>query len=256
MTFEILKLIADENNITAITRTLLNDMLTCSKELLEDMTPSVCNIIEMNAPTKIWYFDSMLRILVIAGNYVDEESINSVLNIVTNTPQLQAYALYKLYLAACDNQNQEGLIKTIFWLLGEYYGRFPSYLAILFSGVDPVSGQKLPKISEESVVSMIVSFSKASKSTIVKQTGMNALMKMESKLRDRRLRDEIKGYIGEMKYSENYECQTRASEYSNLLEEQWAEWKEEIFKPMPAPDPSFVTVSEYPISHLGSSSAQ
>jgi len=120
MTLEIIKQIADESNIKSITSQLFNDMLVCKKEYLENMTPKVCAIIEANAPTKSWYFASMLRVLVIAGNYVNDESINNLLNVVSNTIEIHSFAIYKLYLALCENQDQEGLAKALFWLAGEH----------------------------------------------------------------------------------------------------------------------------------------
>jgi AP-1 complex subunit gamma-1 len=63
-------------------------MLTTKPEFLEDMTPSVCYIIEKHAPNKVWYFKSMLRVLVIAGNYVNEEAINNLLNMLSNTIEI------------------------------------------------------------------------------------------------------------------------------------------------------------------------
>ena len=123
MTLDILKIISSTDLIANIMSHLFNDMLVSKKEFVEDMTPAVCFIIENHSPSKIWYFTSMLRVLVIAGNYVNEDSINNLINVLSNTPEIQAYALYKLYLALCENQDQEGLAKTMFWLMGEHVGK-------------------------------------------------------------------------------------------------------------------------------------
>jgi AP-1 complex subunit gamma-1 len=237
MILEILKMITDESNIAQVSRTLFNDMLSCTPELLKDMTPSVCKIIELNAPTKVWYFDSMLRLLVIAGHYIEDETVNSLINLVSNTPQLQAYAMYKLYFAAIDNQNQEGLIKTLFYLLGELS-------QVMTAGVDNSSGQQLPKITEDKLVGLVIDIAKETKSKAVKQQALNSLIKLERKSRDGSIKSVIKRYIQLQTKSEDYESQTRAFEYSHLLEPEWSEWKEEIFQPMPAPDPSLATISE------------
>lgn len=237
MILEILKMITDESNIAQVSRTLFNDMLSCTPELLKDMTPSVCKIIELNAPTKAWYFDSLLRVLVIAGNFIEDENVNSLINLVSNTPQLQAYALYKLFFAALDNQNQEGLVKTLFYLLGEMSH-------ILTGGVDPASGQQLPKVTEDRIVGLVLDIVKETKSRAVKQMALNCLVKLERKSKDSSIRAAIKRYVQLQTKSEDYESQTRAFEYSHLLEPQWSEWKEEIFQPMPAPDPSLATISE------------
>jgi len=237
MILDILRLVADESNIAAIARTLFNDMLGCSQELLKDMTPSVCQILEQNALSKAWYFDSMLRVLVIAGNHVDEENVNSITNLITNTPEIQAYAIYKLYFSALDNQHQVGLIRILFWLLGEY-GQ------ILLLGKDPTSSASLPKITEDKLVNLIIDISTQTKNFAIKQISTTSLVKLEMKIQDKELKKKIKAYIQQLTKSEDYEVQTRAFEYSHLLEVEWADWKEEVFKPMPAPDPALFSVSE------------
>ena len=118
---EILKLITDETNIAGVTRTLFNDMLSISSSsYLKEMTPAVCQIIELNAPNKVFYFDSMLKVMSIAGNFVADESVYSLVNLVIVTPEMQGYALYRLSQAVTVNQLQEGLVKTLFWLAGEF----------------------------------------------------------------------------------------------------------------------------------------
>ena len=237
MILEILKLIADETNITFLARTLFNDMLGCSPEMLADMTPHVCQILEMNALSKSWYFDSMLRVLVIAGNYVEEESINSIINLVANNIEIQAYAIYKLYYSALENQQQIGLVRTLFWLIGEYG-------AILLEGKDPKTGASLPKISEEKLVNLILDLSRETKNPSVKQVGITALVKLDLKIKEKKLKGMIQKYVQSQTKSEDYEMQTRAFEYEHLLKEDWIEWKEEIFIAMPAPDPALFSVSE------------
>lgn len=237
MILEILKMVTDETNIAQVSRTLFNDMLSCSAELLKDMTPSVCKIIELNAPTKAWYFDSLLRVMVIAGNYIEDETVNSLINLISNTAPLQSYAMYKLYFAAVDNQNQEGLIRTLFYLLGEH-------AHLLISGIDPTTGQSLPKVGEDKIVGLIVDLAKQATSRQVRQIAINSLLKIERKMTNTVNKETIKRFIHSQTKSEDYESQTRAFEYGHLLEPEWSDWKEEIFQPMPAPDPSLISISE------------
>lgn len=61
MTLEILKNVVDEENVNSIVKSLFNDMLTCSDDALEETVPKVANIIEMHAPSKVWYITAMIR---------------------------------------------------------------------------------------------------------------------------------------------------------------------------------------------------
>lgn len=233
---DILKLITDETNIAGVTRTLFNDMLSISTAYLKEMTPSVCQIIELNASNKAFYFDSMLKVMSIAGNYVGDESVYSLVNLVIVTPEMHAYALYKLYYAVLDNQVQEGLVKTLFWLAGEF-------CTIFFTGIDPHTKQSLPKISESQLVELMLEICKTIKSSGARQITLNSLMKIEAKVTTAAIRTSIKQFVAGQTRNEDYECQTRAYEYNHLLSEELREWKEDLFKPMPAPSADFISVA-------------
>ena len=53
----------------------------------------------------------------------------------------------------------------------------------------------------------------------------------------------IKQFVAGQTRNEDYECQTRAYEYNHLLSEELREWKEDLFKPMPAPSADFISVA-------------
>ena len=40
------------------------------------------------APSRRWYVDTLIKVLVLAGNYVNEESTSSFIHLVTGTPEL------------------------------------------------------------------------------------------------------------------------------------------------------------------------
>jgi Adaptin N terminal region/Adaptin C-terminal domain len=216
MTLDILKIISEEQHMTTITNNLFNDMLTTKPEFLEDMTPSVCYIIEKHAPSKIWYFKSMLRVLVIAGNHVNEEAINNLLNMLSNTPDIQAYALYKLYLALCENQEQEGLAKTIFWLMGEhpskslfaniFFDYLLIFLAILIKGYDSNTQKDFPRISSNNILNLIENILNGKVGSLTKQMGMNCLAKLFAAINNIEDKNRIRKIIDDHKNSPNYEA--------------------------------------------------
>lgn len=132
MTLEILKNIVDEENVNSIVKSLFNDMLTCSDQALEETVPKVANIIEMHAPSKVWYITAMIRVLIISGNFVSSNVANSLLNIISSTNEIQAYAAYKIYLAYFEHSNQKALAQIFLWITGEFG-------SILNNGFDAVS---------------------------------------------------------------------------------------------------------------------
>lgn len=244
MTLQILKHVSNSQNIALITRHLFNDMLSCAPEALQETTPIVCGIIESNAQTVDWYFKSMLRVLVIAGNFVDEENVNAVINTVSNTPEIQAYAVYKLYFALCENQEQQGLAKCVFWLVGEH----PS---ILIEGIDAVNNESLEKIPEESIVNLIDNVLESGDSTSgTKNMALNCLVKLYDNFKKEETRNRVDEILSDRKGEEDVETQNRAVEYEMLVKKDWIDVREEIFQAMPAPDMALFAVSEKPLGEV------
>lgn len=64
--------------------------------------------------------DTIIKVLTLAGNFIKEESISSLIHLVCSTPELQTYALQKLYYSLLENVNQGGLAKAALYLVGEF----------------------------------------------------------------------------------------------------------------------------------------
>ena len=58
--------------------------------------------------------------LCLAGNYVTEETVSSIINLIVATSDLHLYSVYKLYLSVKNNFAQEGLVKVALYVIGEF----------------------------------------------------------------------------------------------------------------------------------------
>jgi len=68
-------------------------------DFLKELTLNICLIVDKHSPSRRWYVDTVTKVLTLAGNYVKEESISLLIHLVCSTPDLQTYALHKLYFS-------------------------------------------------------------------------------------------------------------------------------------------------------------
>ncbi len=77
-------------------------------------------MVEKYAPNRRWHIDSIIKVLTLAGNYVEEESIAVVIHLISATKNLQTYSVCKVFFSLREHMNQQGLTKLTLWCLGEF----------------------------------------------------------------------------------------------------------------------------------------
>ena len=58
--------------------------------------------------------------LCLAGNYVSDETVSSIINLIVSISELQLYTVHKLFLSVKNNLAQEGLVKVALYIFGEF----------------------------------------------------------------------------------------------------------------------------------------
>ncbi|GAA5843131.1 hypothetical protein JCM5353_007207 [Sporobolomyces roseus] len=110
----------NEQNVRVLIRELLAFLEVADNEFKLGMTTQVCAAAERFAPNRRWHIDTVLRVLKLAGNYVREEVLSGFIRLITHTPDLQSYTVYKLYTALKADVSQESLTLAGVWTIGEY----------------------------------------------------------------------------------------------------------------------------------------
>ena len=68
--------------------------------------------------------------LTLAGNYVKDESLSSLIHLISSTAQLKTYSIHKIFFCLRENLNRDGLIKVGLWCIGEFGGLLTSGKAV------------------------------------------------------------------------------------------------------------------------------
>lgn len=76
---------------------------------------------ERYAPSIRWHLETLLSILIAAGNYVRDDVTTSTIQIISNSPSNeQANVTVKLWESIQDNFENQPLLQVAIWCIGEY----------------------------------------------------------------------------------------------------------------------------------------
>jgi len=116
---DLLYSMCDTTNAGPIVNELLRYLQTADYAIREEMVLKVAILTEKYATDAQWYIDMTLKLLSLAGDHVNDEVWQRVIQIVTNNEELQAYAAHTL-LGYMKNDCHESLVKIGCYVLGEF----------------------------------------------------------------------------------------------------------------------------------------
>lgn len=218
-------LIINNSNIKHIVKECLNFLLVAENEFKLELTTKITLSLEKYSPSIKWQIDTLIKMLSLSGNYVSEESISSILNLIVSTSELQLYTIHKIFIAMQNNLAQEALVKVGVYLLGEF-----APLLVSNPAQDPEGSPIV--VSESAVTELLqeINDRKYSNST-VKEFTLNTLMKLSTKFSSSY--KTIRTMIENERTSYYSEVQQRAVEYSVFNSSNDQETKMEVTKNIP-----------------------
>ncbi|KAF9652014.1 Adaptor protein complex AP-2 alpha subunit [Thelephora ganbajun] len=110
----------DVDNSEVIVGELLRYLKIADYALREEMVLKIAILTEKYASSYKWYVDTILELIAAAGDHVGEEVWYRVIQIVTNTEDLQAYAARVTLEYLKTPTAHESLVKVGGYILGEY----------------------------------------------------------------------------------------------------------------------------------------
>lgn len=218
----------NDQNIRVLIRELLAFLETADTEFKPNLTSQIAIAAEKHAPTKRWHVDTLIRMLKIAGSYVKENVLSSIIILVISSEELQLYTVQKLYTALRNDITQEGLTLVGTWLIGEYAN-------ILLQGGSYEEEELVQEVTETQVVSLFETILDSSYATeVVKEYVLNACMKLTTRLSSAAEIERIRRMLSNHATSLDVEIQQRVAEYSKLFA--YDSVRRGVLEKMPAPE--------------------
>ncbi|PSS37745.1 hypothetical protein PHLCEN_2v438 [Hermanssonia centrifuga] len=117
---DLLYSMCDVDNSELIVGELLRYLKVADYGLREEMVLKIAILTEKYAGTYKWYVDTILQLISAAGEHVGDEVWYRVVQIVTNTEDLQPYAAKVVFEYMKSPSSHESLVKVGGYILGEY----------------------------------------------------------------------------------------------------------------------------------------
>ncbi|KAF7552700.1 hypothetical protein G7046_g7327 [Stylonectria norvegica] len=217
----------NEGNVRVLIRELLAFLEVADNEFKPTMTSQIGIAADKYAPNKRWHFDTMLRVLSLAGNYVKEQILSSFVRLIATTPELQTYAVQKLYINLKKDITQESLTQAGAWCIGEYADT-------LLKGGQYEEQELVQEVKEHSVIDLLSLILNSSYATQVStEYIVTALMKLSTRFTDAAQIERVRRMLQYYQTSLDVEVQQRAVEYGNLFS--FDQVRRGVLEKMPVP---------------------
>ncbi|KAL1529341.1 hypothetical protein AB1Y20_000295 [Prymnesium parvum] len=207
---ELVYALVNEANVKILVKELLSYLNACDVEFKDELTERICTVVEKYATDKEWHVDTIIQTLKVSASFVSEETVCSMIALVTSNPDLQAYATHKLYIPLSQHSTQPVLVQLAVWCVGEYG-------ELLIS--TPVPGEGGANPDPAFVVDLLAGVLRSPVADLTtKEFTVNALMKLTTRFSNHPVAiQKIHKQLAVYSTSMSLELQQRAVEYSSLL---------------------------------------
>lgn len=197
----------NSNNIRGMVKELISFLEKCDPEFKTDCSSNLVMAAEKYAPNKRWHVDTMMKILTTAGNYVRDDVVASLVQLVQEATGIHAYTVQQLYKAMCADISQQPLVQVASWCIGEYGD-------LLFT---PCSEDDEPiQVTEDEVLEVMEKILVNNNSSgTTKQYAITAVVKLSTRFNSSL--PQIRRLISIYAASLNAELQQRSIEYCALF---------------------------------------
>ena len=198
-------------------RTMVNDLLTfletCELEFKSDCASNLAIAVERFSPNPQWHFDTVLKMLVLAGNSVREDVIASTIQLIAETPTLHQYSgvvfIRALQPGGPDLVTHQPLLQVAAWTIGEYGQKLV--------GQQDVDGE-IVSVSETTLVAAIERIVNCRVlSVLTRGYGLTACAKLTARITDNEELARLSLLIQMYGPSTLIELQQRSIEYKQIL---------------------------------------
>ncbi|VDL82177.1 unnamed protein product [Nippostrongylus brasiliensis] len=196
----------NKTNIANMTKEILIFLETADPEFKSECASKMYVATERFSPNHEWHLDTMITVLRLAGNYVPDEVVSCMIQLISSHSELQYYAAMQLFRAAqLDSTNAQPLLQVAFWTIGEF-----GDLLLQLADADSA------KVDENDVIGVFETILPSTLTSLsTKCYAVTALAKLATRFGA--TVDRINGLVQANQSHLHLELQQRSVEFSRLL---------------------------------------
>lgn len=111
----------NSSNFKTMTKDLLSFLGNTDDELKAICSSNLCICAEKFASSQKAQIDTMIKVLTIAGNFVRDDIVGTLCQLVSEATELQTYCVRQLWLRLDENlHTKQPLVQVAMWCIGEF----------------------------------------------------------------------------------------------------------------------------------------
>lgn len=201
--------LVNSNNIRTMMKELLVFLEKADPEFKAQCSSNIVLAAERFSPNKRWHLDTLLKVLVAAGNYIRDDVVSCTIQLVSESTSQQGYIVEQLWHALeRDTMDRQPLTQVATWCIGEYGD-------LLIYG--PSASEDNPiRVTEDDVIAVYQRLLWSTQNTIItKQYTLLSLTKLSTRFQAGN--DKIRQIIDTFGSHLHIELQQRGVEFSQLF---------------------------------------
>lgn len=216
--------LVNSQNIRAMAKELLVFLEKADAEFKAQCSSSMVNSADRYAPTIRWHLDTLLSILIAAGNYVRDDVTSSTIQIISSSPSNeQAVITVKLWESIQETLDNQPLLQVAVWCIGEFGDSLLYNADLEFTAERPTEAVVIELFSKLLCSNQV--------NTVSKQYALAALAKLSTRLKAGQ--SDIKDIIETFGSHLNIDLQQRGVEFMQLFGP-YNHLRESLLEKMPA----------------------
>lgn len=201
--------LVNSNNIRTMMKELLVFLEKADPEFKAQCSSNIVLAAERFAPNKRWHLDTLLKVLVAAGNYIRDDVVSCTIQLVSESTSQQGYIVEQLWHALeRDTMDRQPLTQVATWCIGEYGD-------LLIYGSSASEDNPI-RVTEDDVIAVYQRLLWSTQNTIItKQYTLLSLTKLSTRFQAGN--DKIRQIIDTFGSHLHIELQQRGVEFSQLF---------------------------------------
>uniref|UniRef100_A0A182M651 AP-1 complex subunit gamma n=1 Tax=Anopheles culicifacies TaxID=139723 RepID=A0A182M651_9DIPT len=196
----------NSQNIRAMSKELLVFLEKADPEFKAQCSSRMVHVAERYATSIRWRLDTLLSVLIAAGNYVRDDVVSSTIHLILNSPpEEQAYIGLRLWSSVhnvANSEEKQPLLQVAVWTIGEY--------GDLLLSSERIEEHQLVDTYQRLLWSTSVS-------TTTKQYALVSLAKLSTRIRTKEEEARVKQMIEAFGSHLNIDLQQRGVEFAQLF---------------------------------------